>query len=221
MAETTWMNRAAAAAAVLTVTTAVLTPVAGAASTATPTHENRIAAAAITTVTAPDVEPSTAAAAIPADFAAVLGYQPVVIDGMLTDPNGDCSSPVTLPVEFDTACKAHDLGYDLLRYADKSGAELGTWARIAVDEQLGLRMHDACGERESTTGRFGCYAMADIASGFVDGNSWRQGYVSPRPEPLGSYLIAALVAMLLMLSPRAFRVLRQSTQQFGYRSVSA
>ena len=140
-----------------------------------------------------------AAPVIPADFESVIGYRPTVVDGFLANPDGDCSSPVTLPAEFDSACKAHDLGYDVLRYADRAGEPLGPWARQAIDAQLGTRMHDACGSRSDSVARAGCSTMADIAIGFVDANSWRQGYVAPGPEPVGIYCAAALFVGILLI----------------------
>ncbi|MGV9332903.1 hypothetical protein [Nocardia sp. NPDC003726] len=122
--------------------------------------------------------------AIPADFAASFGYRPSTVDGMLVDPDGDCSSPVTLPAEFDTACKAHDLGYDLLRYADRRGEPLGPWARQALDATLDRQMHQACAARVDSFSRARCEAMASIANTAVDLNSRRQDYGAPVVEPL-------------------------------------
>ncbi|MFC9787920.1 hypothetical protein [Rhodococcus sp. NPDC127528] len=154
------------------------------------------AARAIETVTATD--PVSAAATIPADFDAVMGYRPVQLDGMLVNPNGDCSSPVPLPAEFDTACKGHDLGYDLLRYADVTGAPLGPWARQSLDRQLDERMHAACAARPNDESRTSCYLMANVAVTAVNSNSWRQGYDAPRPEPIGAYALAGGAGLLLL-----------------------
>src|SRR5262245_23988863 len=66
----------------------------------------------------------------PSDFAAVMGYTPVVkqlADGTsrLVNPEGGCSVPGEgKPFDFNVACQAHDYGYDLLRYAEKKGTEL-------------------------------------------------------------------------------------------------
>lgn len=130
---------------------------------------------------------------IPADFGATMGYRPVFEGTTMVDPDGSCSSPVTLPVEFDTACKAHDLGYDVLRYAQRTGTPLGSWAREGLDARLHTRMHDSCDARIDPGARNRCYAMADIAAGFVDANSWRQGYRSPEPEHLAPYLIVGVL----------------------------
>ncbi|TQF67266.1 hypothetical protein FK531_16585 [Rhodococcus spelaei] len=155
------------------------------------------AARAIETVTSTD--PATAAAAMPVDFDAVMGYRPTRIDGMLVNPHGDCSSPVPLPAEFDTACKGHDLGYDLLRYADVAGAPLGPWARQALDRQLDERMHAACATRPDDESRTSCYVMANVATAAVNSNSWRQNYDAPRPEPIGAYALAGGVGITLLV----------------------
>ncbi|WP_458690017.1 hypothetical protein [Nocardia tengchongensis] len=122
-------------------------------------------------------------AAIPGDFVAAAGYHPVVRAGMLIDPQGDCSSPVPLPAEFDLACKSHDLGYDLLRYATAHGQPLGPWARQSVDAALEQRMHAACESRDNAVSRAQCQVMASIAATAVDLNSIRQDYGSPVYEP--------------------------------------
>lgn len=121
---------------------------------------------------------------IPADFASTAGYRPVVADGLLVNPDGDCSSPVPLPAEFDLACKAHDLGYDLLRYADDHGEPLGPWARQSLDAALEQRMHSACAARTETLARTQCQVMARVATAAVDLNSIRQDYGVPVHETL-------------------------------------
>ncbi|MEU4841880.1 hypothetical protein [Nocardia testacea] len=135
------------------------------------------AAAAVRALTTPGT-----VAAIPADFRAVAGYAPARVDGMLVAPHGSCSSPVPLPAEFDTACKAHDLGYDLLRYADRTGAPLGPWARRELDRALAERMHAACAQRPGQLPRARCAAMAEVAAIAVDLNSMRQDYGVPVVE---------------------------------------
>ncbi|WP_063126787.1 hypothetical protein [Nocardia fusca] len=123
-------------------------------------------------------------AAIPRDFADRLGYQPVVRQGVLVAPDGDCSSPVELPPEFDTACMAHDLGYDLLRYADRTGAPLGPWARQALDRTLSVRLHQACETHTEPVVRTRCETLAGIAATAVELNSRRQHYGVPVAETL-------------------------------------
>ncbi|MBF6285535.1 hypothetical protein [Nocardia cyriacigeorgica] len=164
--------------------TVMLAPATHAASLA-PAPQDVSATAAVAELTSGD---AGSAAAIPTDFAQVMGYRPAVVDGLLVNPHGDCSSPVPLPAEFDTACKAHDLGYDLLRYADRQGAPLGPWARQAIDRTLGERMGSACDTRAEAFTRGRCHAMAAIADTVVDLNSRRQGYGVPVAE---SFLGAA------------------------------
>ena len=156
----------------------VAQPVAGAAVGAAG-GENSAARVAVAELTGP--HPGNVV--LPADFAAERGYRPVVADGLLVDPGGACSSPVRLPAEFRTACQAHDLGYDLLRYADDHGQPLGTWARQAIDAVLEQRMQAACDDRHGLH-RTGCRTMATVAGTAVDLNSRRQNYATPRPEYL-------------------------------------
>lgn len=160
--------------------TAFLAPAQQAAAAAAPI-ESAQASAAIAELAAGTPHALTA---IPADFVASFGYRPSTVDGVLVNPRGDCSSPVTLPVEFDTACKAHDLGYDLLRYADQRGEPLGPWARQALDATLDRQMHQACAARVDSFSRARCDAMASIAHTAVDLNSRRQDYGAPVVEPL-------------------------------------
>ncbi|WP_245553241.1 alpha/beta-hydrolase family protein [Nocardia veterana] len=160
-------------------------------------------------------------AAVPADFAATQGYRPVQLDGTAVDPGGECSSPIRLPAEFDTACKAHDLGYDLLRYAESHGRPLGPWARRAIDNALETRMFDACAARTDVVARLRCTTMATVATAAVDLNSRRQNYAAPMPEYLfgrrlsgtdiGPQLVhvPAALAMVLLLTAALFAVVRR------------
>ena len=124
------------------------------------------------------------AVAMPADFAAGAGYRPVVENGMMVNPDGDCSSPIQLPAEFTEACKAHDLGYDLLRYAEQRQQPLQPWARQAIDATLQRRMHAACDTRPDAAARARCDVLATVATTGVDLNSRRQNYATPDPEYL-------------------------------------
>ncbi|MGW0178779.1 hypothetical protein [Nocardia sp. NPDC003345] len=125
---------------------------------------------------------AAAGAEIPRDFASYSGYEPILRQGVLVAPDGQCSSPVELPPEFDTACMAHDLGYDLLRYADSTGAPLGPWARHAMDQALGVRLHQACDAHSEPMVRTRCETLAEIASKAVELNSRRQQYGVPVVE---------------------------------------
>lgn len=157
--------------------------------------ENPAASGAVRALTSPG---DHADAAIPGDFDALMGYTPHRIDGMLADPEGNCSSPVPLPAEFDTACKAHDLGYDLLRYAARKGEELGPWARVSLDAQLDRRMHTACVGRPEVQSRTWCNLAATAATSAVAGNSWRQGYSTPVTEPGLHCLLAGGIGFALL-----------------------
>ncbi|MCK0090959.1 hypothetical protein MWU77_09215 [Rhodococcus sp. F64268] len=169
-----------------------------------------------------------ALAAFPDGFAEVMGYHPSIepgntIDGVLTDPDGDCSSPVALPSDFEPACRSHDLGYDLLRYARDIGGELGPQARRDLDAHLQRNLNAACatGTSEATGDVTGasettgeateasevtgeatavveprCDVMAGIASAAVQINSWRQGYRLPESESPMPYLAAAGAAVV-------------------------
>ncbi|MBF6436271.1 hypothetical protein IU432_25310 [Nocardia cyriacigeorgica] len=167
------------AAALTTMAATVMLAPAAQAATIAPVPQDPSATAAVTDLTSGG---PGSAAAVPADFAEVMGYRPALVDGLLVAPHGDCSSPVPLPTEFDTACKAHDLGYDLLRYADRQGAPLGPWARQAIDRRLGERMSLACDTRTAPFARGRCHTMAAVADTFVDLNSRRQGYGVPVTE---------------------------------------
>ena len=130
--------------------------------------------------------PREASDAIPGTFTEVLGYTPAVEDGALVNPTGDCSSPVPLPTEFETVCRSHDLGYDLIRHADLVGGTLSPSARKAVDEGFTREAHAACATRDSTLSRTRCHAWADIATGAIRLNSWRQHDMVPDPESAAS-----------------------------------
>ncbi|NKY59978.1 hypothetical protein [Nocardia flavorosea] len=142
-----------------------------------PTADTTPAASAVRALTGTATAPR-----LPDDFGAVTGYRPTVVDGILVAPQGSCSSPIPLPAEFDTACKAHDLGYDLLRYAQHSGHPLGGWARRDLDRALADRMLSACRHRQDPMARTSCTTLAGIAAAAVDLNSRRQGYGAPVVE---------------------------------------
>ncbi|MEJ2890417.1 hypothetical protein [Actinomycetospora aeridis] len=117
--------------------------------------------------------PQRSVVGVPAGFA----YRPVVVGGKLLDPQGSCSSPIDLPEAFEDACRAHDLGYDLLRHAAAQGGPLGPWARRAVDEQLARDLSAACAGEGLR-----CHLLAGLADAAVAANSWRQGWSVPVVE---------------------------------------
>ncbi|WP_369689804.1 alpha/beta-hydrolase family protein [Nocardia kruczakiae] len=194
-----------------------LSPGAGAAEVG-PAPENTGARDAVRALTGDRPE----LAVIPADFAATQGYRPVQLAGMPVDPSGECSSPIPLPAEFDTACKAHDLGYDLLRYAEVRGHPLGPWARRAIDNALETRMFAACDTRGDLLAHTRCATMASIATAAVDLNSRRQNYAAPMPEylfgrqlsgtDLGPQVVHVLarLAMVLLMVAALFAIVRRT-----------
>jgi hypothetical protein len=166
-------------------------------------HEERSSAAgqpqaarAIRAVTsdAPD-----AGSQLPADFQGVMGYRPAVESwsgrSEPTRADGGCSSPFGgTRYHFTDDCKRHDLGYDLLRYANDKGQPLGPWARKAVDAHFARQTHEGCH-------RFDCTFAADVYTAVVRFNSWRQGYGTPVFEPIGKLVapvVAGLAAALLL-----------------------
>lgn len=140
---------------------------------------------------------TAAGEATPEDFAATLGYTPVRHGDSMTNPTGSCSSPVPLPDSFDEACRQHDYGYDLLRYADARGGALPATARAQLDDQLEDEALRSC-EGGAPGEHARCSRWAHIAGAFVRGNSWRQQNSVPVPEDAVSMATggAALLALL-------------------------
>lgn len=138
--------------------------------------------------------PAAAEAAVPPDFAAVHGYQPVLEDGRLVRADGECSSPVPLPEEFEPACRQHDYGYDLLRHAAQAGEPLGRWARGAIDDQFADSLGTLC-----EPGRPGasCRRMSVVAVTGVRLNSLRQGDGVPEESALTQGALATSAVGLL------------------------
>ncbi|MBD0024179.1 hypothetical protein GII33_14770 [Gordonia pseudamarae] len=136
--------------------------------------------------------PDLAAVHIPPGFAAVMGYRPVVSEGLTVNPNGSCSSPVDLPRQFEPFCRAHDFGYDLLRYADREHRPLGGWARLTLDHTLIRQMHASCTDPT-------CHAAAETARIGLGLNSWRQRFGPPisaeSPLSAGVSLVGAVAGL--------------------------
>ncbi len=122
------------------------------------------AGAAVAALTGP--RPMTALGAL-GDPERVLGYRPSIVDDHPANPNGGCSSPVPMPVRFEPLCRIHDLGYDLLRAAARSGHPLGPWARLRLDASLVAAMEHSCGDSL-------CRAAAETARVALALNTWRQ-----------------------------------------------
>jgi hypothetical protein len=173
-------SRSPAAAIVLGVVAALavllLTTGTGRATVAQRGPEDPESARAVADLTGPD----RAGTRLPASFLAAADQRPVVVGGMLLDPGGSCSSPIALPPAFDDACRAHDLGYDLLRHAAARGGTLGSWAREALDDRLARDLGAACDTTGGDPRR--CRLLAGVADVVVSVNSWRQGWSVPVVE---------------------------------------
>jgi hypothetical protein len=145
---------------------------------------SRSAALAIDDITAP---PSAAdpLAGIPADFRTVMGYQPTIGylangEALAINPRGGCSViGGGEPFDLSTVCKAHDLGYDLLRYAHRRGGSLGTNSREQVDTKFREDLGVQCASRYAGARSDACDAMAGTFVAGVGFNSWRQEYGPP------------------------------------------
>lgn len=111
----------------------------------------------------------------PEELVAELGYMPGTQNGHATNPTGDCSSPVTLPESFEPACMTHDLGYDLLRVADRTGETIPENTRRDLDRRMASQMRESCNS-------LGCRAMASAAHIGVGANTIRQGNGAPVSE---------------------------------------
>jgi hypothetical protein len=147
------------------------------------------AAAAVTAlVTAPAGQDPLAA--VPADFASVMGYTPVptrMADGTLrlAKPTGACSVPGDgAPFGFHQACTVHDYGYDLLRYAHATGQRLTAGARRQLDAMFGRDLHARCQVMGRGLAATGCPLVADLFTAGVSFNSWRQHQGNPTEEHL-------------------------------------
>lgn len=135
--------------------------------------------------------PATAVASLPSSFVTAQGYVPQVVGGYPVDPDGDCSSPVPLPQHFTPLCRTHDFGYDLLRAAQRDGAPLGAWARIALDRMLIDRMYASCRTPACTTAALG--ARIGLAW-----NTWRQyGGPPARGETLSALVYTSVERALV------------------------
>ena len=142
---------------------------------------------------------------IPADFTAVTGHTPVHMaapDGTVrtVHPGGGCSSPWgddNTRWDYSVGCKAHDLGYDLLRYADAQGQPLGPDLRRRLDDRLSADMHGMCDINPRGSAGL-CQVVASLYSVGLVVNSWHQRWGPPRNEPIGPWTIGLIVIALLL-----------------------
>ncbi|NDL55959.1 hypothetical protein F7O44_02620 [Phytoactinopolyspora sp. XMNu-373] len=185
--------------------------------------EDTAAAAAVVAITGLDDGPGVAEA-IPEDFADVMGYRPRTVvtpagSMRVIQPHGDCSSPAgPTAYDFSFACKAHDYGYDLLRYATAKGAELGPWARVAIDDQFGSDLRDHC---DAIGGGAGCRTTAGIGESAVKANSWRQGQGNPGAEDPTPYLVSGVMILLAAAGPSVAARVRQARSREATAAAGA
>lgn len=204
----------------------ILTIGAGSAATAatppSPAPSAAVAAAMQALTTAPA---QSVIDAIPADFVSIMGYWPVVVDSMAVNPAGGCSSPIPLPAEFDSSCKAHDLGYDLLRYASATGVTVDSQWRRDIDSQLSTSMRQACAGSTNVFTHRSCTTAASVAALAVDINSVRQGYAAPVPEPALPLIAGGSAALVIMsgipLFGRKMRLPDRMFTRTSYGTVTA
>ena len=132
---------------------------------------------------------------LPEGFEDELGYRPIWAEGTLVHPRGACSTPGGVgPDSFETACRVHDFGYDILRYAERRGTRIGPWARFDLDRHLYGDLLRVC---DTAT----CRATATLYYAGVTLNSIRQGYVAPTDEPTVPWAAAAVGVVGLAAAP--------------------
>jgi hypothetical protein len=176
-----------------------------------PTGDVLAAQNAIEALVHPGPQP-TALALLPPDFAAIMGGKQGSLparDGTVraVHPDGGCSAPWgddNTKWDFSVPCKAHDLGYDLLRYADRKGHPLAPDIRAALDNRLSADMHATCGlnPMDSETA---CQVVASLYSAGLVLNSWHQRWGPPVGDPLGPMFAGvAAIALLLMFRLRGW-----------------
>ena len=131
---------------------------------------------------------ASGAPAVPTRFRAVMGYTPVPVrmadrTVRLAKPSGACSAPGGgRPFGFQQACKVHDYGYDLLRYAHATRQRLTGEARRQLDGMLAHDLRAQCDATRHGLAGLGCHGVAEA---FVTGaslNSWRQHFGNPGHE---------------------------------------
>lgn len=175
---------------------------------------------AIDALTSPGPSP-TALALLPPDFTKVTGVTPGVAtarDGTVrvVHTDGGCSAPWgddNTKWDFSVPCKAHDLGYDLLRYADRIGQPLPPPVREALDARLSADMHNMCRLNPMGSPRT-CELIATLYSWGMSVNSWHQRWGPPVVDPVGP-LLAGVTAIgcLLVFRLRGWRRFRQAARR--------
>lgn len=142
---------------------------------------------------------------LPPDFAAVTNVEvgtQRALDGTVraVHVGGGCSAPWgddSTRWDFGTPCRSHDLGYDLLRYAEKKGSPLGADVREALDDRLSADMYATCEHNPKGTPGL-CRSVAGIYTAGLVVNSWHQRWGPPVGEPLLPLLSGVAVIGLLL-----------------------
>jgi hypothetical protein len=146
-----------------------------------------------------------ALADLPLDFTTVSHVVPghmLAPDGTVRSvhTDGGCSTPWgddNTKWNYGVSCKAHDLGYDLLRYAAAKNEPLAPQLRRDLDDRLSYDMHHMCDlDPQGSAGT--CRVVASIYSAGLVVNSWHQRWGPPRGDPFGSWALGLLVVALLL-----------------------
>ncbi|MGB7860155.1 MAG: hypothetical protein WBM90_06630 [Acidimicrobiia bacterium] len=148
-------------------------------------HNSAAADSIVKALVAGDANP----AQIPSEFVRDLGYTPTERSGTLLAPHGGCSTPGGIgPSEFGMACQTHDLGYDVLRYAEMEHGRLSAKARLELDWMLYVDLLHTCEDPL-------CSATATAYYGAVSANSIRQGFKAPHAEPATPWVALAVAVV--------------------------
>lgn len=159
-------------------------------------------------------------AELPADFTAVEK----VVPGRMRAPDGTmravhvdggCSTPwgdENTRWDYSVGCKAHDLGYDLLRYAEKKGHPLPADLRRRLDDQLSRDMHKQC-ELNPQDSAGTCDVVASVYTVGLVVNSWHQRWGPPRAEPIPSWAVGLVVVMFLLAARPPWGRRRRDTSE--------
>ncbi|HVW40927.1 MAG TPA: phospholipase [Amycolatopsis sp.] len=182
-----------------------------------PTGGAAAAERAIEALTHPGPQP-TALSLLPADFTQVTGVRPGAMaapDGTVraVHLDGGCSTPWgddNTKWNYAVPCKAHDLGYDLLRYSEKVGQPLDPAIRASLDARLSTDMHAMC--HLNPMGSPGtCDVVASLYTAGLVVNSWHQRWGPPVGDPVGPMLAGvAMIGCLLVFRLRGWLQTRRA-----------
>ncbi|WP_298175722.1 phospholipase A2 [Saccharomonospora sp.] len=160
-----------------------------------------------------------ALASLPHDFVTVTGVEigtQTALDGTVRAVHigGGCSAPWgddSTRWDFGTPCRSHDLGYDLLRYAEKKGRPLGPELREALDERLSEDMYTTC-DVNPRGSRTLCQGVAAVYTAGLVVNSWHQRWGPPVGEPVLPLLAGVAVIGVLLWHRLRGRPLSESAR---------